>query len=53
MRVAGAKWLTNEVDKKLLRESIKEAATKNISKEDCDKIVQQKPLQVLESIERA
>jgi len=49
--VAGAKWLTNEVDKRLLKESVKEAAKKDITSEKCDKIVQQSPRKILEGLE--
>lgn len=51
--VAGAKWLTNEVDKKLLKESVKEAAKKDIPAAECEKIIQQHPRKILESIELA
>jgi hypothetical protein len=51
--VAGAKWLTNEVDKKLLKESVKEAATKDLTVAECEKIIQQQPLKILEAIENA
>jgi len=36
--VAGARWITNEVDKRLLSESIKVAARKEISQHDCERI---------------
>lgn len=49
--VAGAKWITNEVDKKLLKESVKEAAKKDLTVEECEKIIQQKPRKILEAIE--
>jgi hypothetical protein len=39
--VAGAKWLSNETDKKLLKEGVKEASKKNIPSQVCDKILQQ------------
>ena len=33
--IAGSKWLTNEVDKSLLKQSVVEAAKKNMSPEKC------------------
>ncbi|WEA00092.1 hypothetical protein [Mucilaginibacter sp. SJ] len=51
--VAGAKWLTNEVDKRLLKESVKEAAKKEISPDKCDKIITQSPRKILEEIQQA
>jgi hypothetical protein len=37
--VAGAKWITNEVDKKLLKESVKIAGTKQLTSGACEKLV--------------
>lgn len=51
--IAGSRWLTNEVDKKLLKESVVEAATKNIPREKCEKIVKGPARQVLEEITNA
>lgn len=51
--VAGSRWLTNEVDKKLLKESVIEAATKNIPVEECEKIVKAPARQVLHAVEQA
>lgn len=51
--MAGTKWLTNEVDKRLLKESVKEAAKKDISPDKCDKIMMQSPRQILEDIQHA
>jgi hypothetical protein len=36
--VAGAKWLTNEADKKLLREGLKTVSQKQVSHEQCDRL---------------
>jgi hypothetical protein len=36
--MAGSKWLTNEVDKSLLKQSVIEAAKKNVSPKKCDEI---------------
>ena len=49
--VAGAKWITNEVDKKLLKESVKIAGTKKLSMEECERLVAGSPLQVLQRVE--
>ena len=49
--VAGAKWITNEVDKKLLKESVKIAGTKKLSMEECEKLVAGSPRQVLRQVE--
>ena len=51
--VAGARWITNEADKMLLRESVKTAASKNISAEDCERFLNASPRQVLEAVEQA
>ena len=51
--VAGAKWITNEVDKKLLKESVKVAGTKNLTPEECDRLVRGSALQVLSRVESA
>ena len=51
--VAGAKWITNEVDKKLLKESIKIAGTKKLTSQECEKLVAGSALQVLHRVEEA
>jgi hypothetical protein len=51
--VAGAKWITNEVDKRFLKESVKVAAQKTIAPEDCEKFVRAPARQVLQAIEQA
>jgi hypothetical protein len=51
--VAGARWITNEADKLLLRESVKVAAGKNISPEDCEKFRAAPPREVLRAVEQA
>ena len=51
--VAGAKWITNEVDKKLLKESVKVAGTKNLTNEVCEQLVKGSALQVLRRVEEA
>jgi hypothetical protein len=48
--VAGARWITNEVDKKLLGESVKVAARKQMSEVECDKLANAPPKQMLETL---
>ena len=51
--VAGAKWITNEVDKRLLKESVKVAATgKPIALEQSERIVEGSPREVLQEVSR-
>jgi hypothetical protein len=45
--VAGARWLTNEVDKRLLKEGIIEVAKKDIPAEECEQIVKAPARQIL------
>jgi len=51
--VVGAKWITNEADKRLLRESVNVAAAKNIPADRVQEIVSGSPLQVLENVTSA
>jgi hypothetical protein len=51
--VAGARWLTNEVDKKLLRESVVEVSKKNIATIECEQMVKGPARQVLSAVEQA
>jgi hypothetical protein len=51
--VAGAKWITNEVDKQLLKESVKVVSRAKMSTEECERLVQGSPREVLERVERA
>ena len=51
--VAGARWITNEADKLLLKESVKEAAKKNIAPEDCEQMLRAPARQVLRAVEQA
>jgi hypothetical protein len=51
--VAGSRWLTNEVDKRLLRESVVEAGKKNLSAEDCQRIAKAPARQVLKVLEQS
>lgn len=48
--VAGARWLTNEADKRLLKESVKVAAEKALPREHCEEIVKKSPRRVLEEV---
>jgi hypothetical protein len=48
--VGGAKWIANEVEKKILKESIREATHKEISPLTCDEILQQPSQRILELI---
>ena len=48
--VAGARWLTNEVDKQLLKESVKIAGEKDLSAAHCHEIVKKSPRRVLEEV---
>jgi hypothetical protein len=51
--VAGARWITNEVDKRLLKESAKVAGTKNLTSEECDELLKGTAIQVLDRVENA
>jgi len=51
--VAGARWVTNEADKRLLKESITIAAEKNLPPEECAEILKKSPRQALETMVRA
>jgi membrane associated rhomboid family serine protease len=51
--VAGARWLTSEVDKRLLKQSVVEASQKNISVEKSQEIVNQSPMKVLDAVKQA
>jgi hypothetical protein len=51
--VAGAKWLTSEADKSLLKESVKVAGQKSLTDQECEKVVQGSALDVLQRVEAA
>jgi hypothetical protein len=51
--VVGAKWITNEADKRLLKESVRVAATKDVSKEKVNEIISGSPLEVLHNVKQA
>jgi hypothetical protein len=51
--VAGAKWITNEVDKQLLKETVKIIGPKQLSREQCEEIVKGSPMEVLRQAEDA
>jgi|SRR5882724_11171934 len=51
--VAGARWLTNEVDKQLLKEGVKLAAEKNIPRPECEEIVAGSPREIVKALAHA
>jgi hypothetical protein len=51
--VAGARWITNEVDKLLLKESVKVAAQKEMSAVNREELVKGTPREVLRSVSAA
>jgi hypothetical protein len=51
--LAGARWITNEADKRLLKESVNVAAQKGISPKECAEILHTSPRRVLEALQRA
>lgn len=51
--VGGARWITSEVDKRLLKESVKVAAQKKLSPEDCEQLVNAPARQVLKAVREA
>jgi hypothetical protein len=51
--VGGARWITNEVDKRFLKESVKVAAQKELSPQECERLVNAPPRQVLKSIQHS
>jgi len=48
--VAGSKWITNEVDKRLLKEGVKVAANKFIPTEQTEQFIEGSPREVLVGI---
>jgi hypothetical protein len=48
--VAGARWITNEVDKKLLGESVRIAAKKDVDEIDRSKLEHAPPKQILQTL---
>jgi hypothetical protein len=52
--VAGAKWITNEVDKRLLKETVKVAVnSKKLPKEQSEHITEGSPRHVLHDVQEA
>lgn len=51
--VAGARWITNEADKRLLKESVKVASEKGLPREHCEEMVKKSPRRVLEEVSLA
>lgn len=50
--VAGARWITNEVDKQLLKETVKVAGTKRVPQKECEQMLSAPPRRVLEKMDR-
>ncbi|UJB73024.1 hypothetical protein HRE53_30305 (plasmid) [Acaryochloris sp. 'Moss Beach'] len=46
--VGGTRWLSNEVDKKLLRQAASEAGSRDIPPDDCNKIRKASPMRALQ-----
>ena len=51
--LGGARWLTNEVDKRLLQESVMLAGQKGVSREKCDEAVKGSARKTVELIQAA
>ena len=52
--VAGAKWITSEVDKRLLKQGVKvAAASAKLPKEQSERIAEGSPRQILRNIKEA
>lgn len=48
--VAGARWITGEVDKKLLKQSVKEVADGHVTLEECEEVIHTPPRQILKAV---
>jgi hypothetical protein len=51
--MSGARWLTNEADKRLLKETVKVAGAKRLSVDECRNISDGTPREMLEAALRA
>jgi hypothetical protein len=51
--VGGARWITNEADKRLLKEGIKMAGEKRLSRPECEEAVNASPRKAIERIQAA
>lgn len=51
--LVGAKWLTSEADKMLLKESVKVVSRARLPPEECERLVQGSAEQVLDRIEKS
>jgi hypothetical protein len=51
--VGGARWLSNEVDKQLLKETVKVAGERQLSRRDCEELVKLPPHEALAAAESA
>jgi hypothetical protein len=50
--VAGAKWITNEADKLMLKEGVKVATSPKLLPEDCQRLVQGSARRVLQRVQQ-
>ena len=50
---AGARWITNEADKRLLKESVSVAAQKAVPPQECAELLKGSPRQALQALQRA
>jgi len=48
--MSGARWLTNEADKRMLKETMRVARAKQLSDVDCGKIADGTPREMLEAV---
>jgi hypothetical protein len=51
--VGGARWITNEADKRLLKESVRVAGQKSLTSSECAEAVKGSPRKTLERIQAA
>ena len=51
--VAGCRWLTNEVDKRVLRQSATVAAAAVLPPKECEKLNQKTPIEILSTVTQA
>ena len=51
--VTGARWITNEADKRLLKQSVSIAAEKAVPAKDCEKLLESSPRRVFEALQKA
>ena len=51
--VAGARWISNEADKQLLKETVKVAGEKQLSRRECEELVKLPPREALAAARNA